>query len=178
MAAKELMIIHKYTKDTPAALKKLEPKLKHVLIKNLNYSPKNLINVQASNLTLQTLPALAKSLCEVFKKSYTSDFIRLDFKKIELALDLLALPADKVDKAVLKYLLASSIEKLPDGYGLKDKITVRERRNRLVHSNRQIDAAIFEQLLPVFAYLFELLSDIQDLAQACTQPNQHPEVAQ
>lgn len=168
VAAKELMSIYKYTKDTPAALNKLKPKLKHALIKNLNHSPKKLINAQASQLTDQALPALSQTLCDIFKKSYTSDFIRLDIKKIELALTLSRLP---VDKAILKYLLASTVKALPDGYGLKDKTTVRTRRNKLVHSNRQIDEAIWAELLPVFDYFFDLLAQLQQLANASLQPD-------
>lgn len=174
VAAKELMSIYKYTKDTSAALEKLEPKLKHVLIKNFNNSSEKPTNEQASKLTIQALPALTETLCDVFKKSYTSDFIRLDVTKIMSAIDVLALPVDKV---ILKYLLSTEIKERPDGCGIKDKTTVRARRNKLVHSNRQIDDAILVQLLPIFDYFFDFLSKIHQLAETSTQPNFNQEVA-
>ena len=67
VAAKELMCIYKYTKDTHETLKKLQPELKRALQPHLNEQPKKAANEQASLLAGKTLPSLVSPLYGVFK---------------------------------------------------------------------------------------------------------------
>lgn len=174
VAAKELMCIYKYTKETQAALKKLQPELKRALQPHLTFSSKKEADAQAQTLSAKALPSMIGPLQSIFNDHAKSVSRQMALAVIKSALELLA---QDIDIALLDYLLGTKEKQLPDGVSLGGKTTIRNRRNDLVHTNGQVDEAVLAQLLPVFDYFFGLLAQIHQLAKTSTQPNQHHEVA-
>lgn len=175
VAAKELMSIYKYTKETQAALKKLQPELKRALQPHLTVSSKKEAQAQAQTLSAKALPSLIGPLQSIFKDHAQSSSRQLDLAVIKSALELLA---QDIDIALLDYLLGTKEKPLPDGVSLGGKTTIRNRRNDLVHTNGQVDDATMTQLRPVFEYFFDLLAQLQPLAKTNLQPDLKNEVAQ
>ena len=174
VAAKELMCIYKYTKETQAALKKLQPELKRALQHHLTFSSKKEADAQAQTLSAKALPSMIGPLQSIFNDHAKSVSRQLDLAVIKSALELLA---QDIDIALLDYLLGTTEKALPEGFSLSGKTTVRNRRNALVHTNGQVDEAVLAQLLPVFEYFFDLLAQLQQLANASLQPDLNNEVA-
>lgn len=177
VAAKELMAIYKYTKETHEALKKMGPELNRALRSHITASSQKEAHAQAGELTANALPSLVGPLQGIFKTHAQNSCRQLDISVIKAAFQVLAQPVDSVR---LEYLLATKVTALPTGIGLTDKTTVRERRNKLVHSNGSVDAAIAMQLLPVFEHFFSLLQQVGvQIHQAQgAQHNLNKEVAQ
>ncbi|MFB2776802.1 hypothetical protein [Shewanella xiamenensis] len=175
VAAKELMCIYKYTKETQAALKKLQPELKRALQPHLTVSSKKEADAQAQTLSAKTLPSMIGPLQSIFKDHAKSASRQLDLAVIKSALELLA---QDIDIALLDYLLGTKEKQLPDGVSLGGKTTIRNRRNDLVHTNGQVDNATMAQLRPVFEYFFDLLAQLQQLANTSLQPDLKNKVAQ
>ncbi|WP_429091354.1 hypothetical protein [Aeromonas rivipollensis] len=174
VAAKELMCIYKYTKETQAALKKLQPELKRALQPHLTVSSKKEADAQAKMLSAKALPSMIGPLQSIFNDHAKSVSRQLDLAVIKSALELLA---QDIDIALLDYLLGTTEKALPEGISLSGKTTVRNRRNALVHTNGQVDDATMAQLRPVFEYFFDLLAQLQQLANTSLQPDLKNEVA-
>ncbi|WP_429231098.1 hypothetical protein [Aeromonas veronii] len=177
VAAKELMAIYKYTKETHDALKKMGPELNRALRPHITASSQKEAHAQAGELTANALPSLVRPLQGIFKSHAQNSCRQLDISVIKAAFQVLAQP---VDSERLEYLLATKVTDPPAGIGLTDKITVRERRNKLVHSNGSVDAATVMQLLPIFDVFFNLLQQIsaQIHQEQDAQHNLNNEVAQ
>ncbi|HAY94629.1 hypothetical protein [Shewanella sp.] len=154
VAAKELMNIYKYTKETKAALKKLQLELKRALQPHLSVSSKKEAHAQAQTLIAKALPSLIGPLQSIFNDHAKSASRQLDLAVIKSALTTLEV---SFNSSRVEYLLASKVAALPDGIDLKDKTTVRERRNKLVHSNGTVTAETAAALLPMFDEFFSLL---------------------
>ncbi|WP_270698112.1 hypothetical protein [Aeromonas sp. QDB05] len=147
VAVKELIRIYKYTKDAHEILKKMQSELKRALKRHLVARPKETAHEQASILTNMALPSLSNSLYGVLKNHAESR--QLDVAAIKSALTVLEIT---VDSAWFEYLLATKIEELPECIDFSEKTTVRERRNKLVHSNGSVSDATLVRLLPLFDY--------------------------
>ncbi|MDH1899231.1 hypothetical protein [Aeromonas caviae] len=173
VAAKELMSIYKYTKDTHDALKKLGPELKRALQPHITAANKKAAHLQASELSEKTLTAMIGPLHGVFNDQAKNSSERLDVGIIKSVLNELELPFDNIK---LDYLLGTKEKALPEGISNIGQITIRNRRNALVHTNGKIDGATLVQLLLVFEYFFELLTQIQAAADRL-QPHSANEVA-
>lgn len=177
VAAKELMAIYKYTKETHDALKKVGPELNRALRPHITASSQKEAHALAGELTASALPSLVRPLQGIFKSHAQNNCRQLDISVIKAAFQVLAQP---VDSERLEYLLATKVTAPPAGIGLTDKTTVRERRNKLVHSNGTVDAATAMQLLPIFDVFFSLLQQIsaQIHQEQDAQHNLNKEVAQ
>lgn len=177
VAAKELMSIYKYTKDTHDALKKMQPELSRSLATHIGAPTKNEAHTQAKALCVNALPSLAGSLHGIFKVHAQSSCRQLDIAVIKTALTTLAI---SFTGPRLEYLLATKVAALPAGIDLNDKTTVRERRNKLVHSNGTVTAATATQLLPIFDEFFGLLQQVSNAPEHAqnAQPHSANEVAQ
>ncbi|MBP8772089.1 hypothetical protein ACW5XX_00755 [Aeromonas mytilicola] len=175
VAVKELMCIYKYTKDTHEALKKLQPELKRSLQPHLNAPSKKVANEQAMTLTAKALPSLVSSFHSVFKSAAQTNCRHLDMAVIK---SVFAVLKQAIDEIRLDYLLATKFKAIPEGVDLKDKTTVRNWRNKLVHTNGHVDDKTLAQLLPIFDYFFSLLQQLSTLSVASQQPDLNEEVAQ
>lgn len=175
VAAKELMCIYKYTKDTHDALKKIQPELKRALQPHLNAPTKVEANEQALILTAKALPSFISPFYSLFKVAAQISCRQLNVAVIKSAFAVLEL---MTDEQTINYLLTTKIKQLPMKIEFTDKITIRERRNRLVHTNRQVDDATLAQLLPVFDYFFSLLQQLTTQFAVSQQLNLDNEVAE
>jgi len=168
------MCIYKYTKETQAALKKLQPELKRALQPHLTISSKKEAHAQAQTLSAKALPSLIGPLQSIFKDHAQRSSRQLDISIIKKSL---VVVVQAVDLARLDYLLGTENKPLPEGISLGSNTTIRNRRNDLVHTNGQVDDATMTQLRPIFEYFFDLLTQLQQLANASLQPDLKNEVA-
>lgn len=174
VAAKELMSIYKYTKDTLEALKKMQPELSRSLATHISAPTKKEAHTQAQTLCVNALPSLAGSLHGIFKLHAQTSCRQLDIAVIKSALITLEV---SFTGPRLEYLLATKVGELPAGIDLKDKTTVRERRNKLVHSNGTVTAETAAALLPIFDEFFGLLLGASSNLHQDAQPHLNNEVA-
>lgn len=70
------------------------------------------------------------------------------------------------DKSQLKFLLASKIDEPPKG--LTSKTTIRERRNRVIHSNSKIPQDHFKITIDYFDYFFSLTVKAKSITNGIT----------
>ncbi len=176
VAAKELMCIYKYTKDTHDALPKLLPELNRALRPHITAPNPKEMNTQVKILSGKALPSMVGPLQSIFKAHAQSSCRQLDIAVIKAALVVLEMT---VDHSRLEYLLATKVKTLPVGIDLADKTTVRERRNKLVHSNGTVGSAVVAQLLPIFDEFFSLLQGVSATPPLnSSQPDLDKEVAQ
>ncbi len=175
VAAKELMCIYKYTKDTHAAIKKVHLELKRAVQPHLDVVSKEQAHSLADAVVDKTLPSLINPFHSLFKSGAETTCRKLDVGIIKSALIVLDLA---VEEAHLNYLLATKVNELPVGIKLTDKTTIRERRNKLVHTNGQVVDSTLTQLLTIFDYFFALLQSIGFPPAVSQQQNSDKEVAE
>lgn len=175
VAAKELMCIYKYTKNTHSVINKVQLELKRAVQPHLNIVSMEQANRSAEDVADKALPSLIAPFHSIFKSGAGVACRQLDIGVINSCLEALDLT---VDHARLGYLLGTKDNPLPDGVILSSKITIRERRNKLVHTNGQVDDATLAQLLPVFDYFFSLLQQLTTQFAVSQQLNLDNEVAE
>ncbi|MCS6174111.1 hypothetical protein [Shewanella baltica] len=194
VAAKQLMCIYKYTQDTLSALNKTKPALKRAVQPHLTVGTKEQAHTIATEITDKSLRQMVTTFHGIFKPKAEVACRKLDIGVIKSSFEKLELT---VDRQRLEYLLGTEENPLPDGITLTSKITIRERRNQLVHTNGHVSDETLTQLVPLFDYFFSLIEQLTDsteqprlpssqrqadpmadnLLNAALQPNLNQEVA-
>lgn len=154
--SRELMLLYRTSKET----KKIQKKLLSVLRKSKIESKTNNLSYQFENILFSSTAKHMENSCRnidisTIKNALSDCEIDFDGKKIKFILSSELSKDDKKEENLI-----------PLGV---DRISIREKRNRLIHKNQSITADEYEQYLPFFQYYFDLISQIQEKSKNTNQ---------
>ena len=154
VVSRELMLTYRASTETNDLRKKLLKALK----KSEPTSKQNNLSFEFGNILYETIKKRLKSNrnnidVQCIKNSLSDCGLEFDEKKVNFLL------ASKLNSKDNDNPSEKQTQMIPDGL---DNISIREKRNRLIHQNKSISADEYSKYLIIFDYFFNLVSNLQD----------------
>ena len=156
VVSRELMLIYRASTET----NKLKKKLLKALEKSKIKSEKNNLSIQFENILYRSIKTRMESNrnnidVQCVKNALSDCVIDFDEKKVNFLL------ASKLNSEDDENSSEKKTKMIPDGI---DNISIREKRNRLIHQNKSITADEYGKYRIFFNYFFSLILQIYKTA--------------